>query len=89
MNYHESLIQNFESCNAGIPEHLAISALVERYFDGWDGSDIADLPECFDFEATRNWQDLKRSNAWDYTTPEAIRAALIEHVESIAIHGNA
>jgi hypothetical protein len=83
MNHAESQIENFESCNAGIPESLAVSALVERFFEGWDGTDIADLPNDYDPTASEDWNDLADSPAWKHASEDAIVTGIRERIAAI------
>lgn len=64
MNAIESHIENMRQMQVSVPASLAVEALVERYFEGWDGVDIAALPATFDFCATPDWEDLAHSPAW-------------------------
>lgn len=83
MNYSESQIANFEASNAGIPQSLAVDALVERFFEGWDGSDIAALAPDYDPTDSEDWKDLVDSPAWDYADTQAIIAGIKQKIAQL------
>jgi hypothetical protein len=77
MTYQESQIANFESCNVGVPTHLAISALVEVFTEGWDPSDLAALKTSEDVTSCEDWAQVQKSVAWDYAEKAAVVAAIL------------
>lgn len=76
-NHPESQVENFKYFGAAVPASLAVAALVERYFDGWDASDIeAAASQDFDPTSTEDWDDLADSPAWGYAPELAIIAGI-------------
>lgn len=76
MNHYESQITSFASNNAGVPQSLAVAALVERYFEGWDASDIEAVGDDFDPTQCEDWADLANSPAWGFADTPAIIAGI-------------
>lgn len=85
MNYIESQISNLENCGGGVTVQMAIDALVDRYFEGWDAGGIAGAT--WDKKTVReseDWKGLRESNAWDYVQgvyENALCEAIINHVK--------
>ena len=78
MNYQESQIANFESCNAGVPRHLALSALVAAFTEGWDADALSELTTKEEVRACPDWALLTESVAWPYSDEDEVIAAILD-----------